>query len=149
MRPKNIEPVTIKVPSLGQCTLIPLHHLQEHYSSYLSAKKTAQELGLKELNSLDHDTIQKIYLELAKMFLEEGIGPSTAVSVYLSHVHESYLEISTLEDSRTPHPSITSLEIFFLEMGGPIEMTTCEVGIDEERGLESDDRLYVLFLEEE
>jgi hypothetical protein len=144
-RVNEIVPITIE--GLGPCSLIPLHNNPPQHTTYLHAENLTRALPFKPLPVLSHETLQEIYCTLALYFIFEKTEPQVGVSIYLSSVHTSYPHI-TAEPIPKKCDCITSMELFFLGEGAPVEMTLCEVPVNETREVLGDDLLYVLFLGE-
>lgn len=144
-RVNEIVPITIK--GLGTCSLIPLHHQRPQHTTYHHAEITARALLLNPLPVLSHEILQEIYCTLALYFIFEKTEPQVGVSIYLSSVHASYPHI-TAEPIPKKCDCVTSIELFFLGEDAPVEMTLCEVPVNETREVLGDDMLYVLFLGE-
>jgi hypothetical protein len=74
MQKQRMSVEILTIPSLGECTLLPLNNFPEILCTYEKILLTARELELKELPSLDHSKVQDIFKAVAQTLTPIHVG---------------------------------------------------------------------------
>lgn len=153
---KNLEPLTLIIPLLGECTLLPLGILPENLRRYEKMVTTAKGLELKEFENLSEDEIQEIFRALSFRIAERGVETTESVSVLLSGTHKAYPRIDLTDRNQQKEICVKAMQFFFWNdatlspqgklTGGPVDMQIDEIPVDEFLPIMDNDSTYCLFL---
>jgi hypothetical protein len=153
---KQIEPLTVIIPSFGECTLLPVDTLPEKFRSYEKLLKSAEIYGFTELPDLPRHQVQEIFKVLACKLSERGVKTTESISVLLSGSHDAYPKIDITDKNQKMEKCVLSMEFFFWEeaslsikgelIGGPVDMQLDEIPVGEFLPIMGDDSIYCLFV---
>lgn len=156
MAKKQMETLTLAIPSFGGCTLLPLDVVPQHLRTYEKVAGTAAELDLKEFPEVSLREIQEIFRATAYKLSENGVSLTTGITVIISGVHEAFPLLDLANKDQVPEKCISYMEFFVWEevtpakntntYTGAIDMTLEEVLITERWDIDGDDLVYCLFL---
>ena len=105
----------VAIPSLGDCTLLPLNQLPANYRTYEKLAANARILGLKELEPLSHDQEQEVFKVLALHIADNA-------TIWISGTRQSYSGINVEGKVNNLVTSIKSLEMLWYHGDDNIEM---------------------------
>ena len=152
---KQSEILTITIPSLGECTLLPVDTLPEAFRTYEKLHTTAKELDLKEFDNLSRFEINSILKVLASKISERGVKTTESVSVLISGSHDAYSLIDIGDEHQKMSTCVLSIDFFFWQeaelsdtgvlIGGPVDFQCNEIPIDQYIPILDGDSVYCLF----
>ncbi len=105
MPTKQRDSQTIRIPTLGPCTLLPLSSLPERIRSYEHILTTAQALGLKEIRKPSHQQIEEAKKAVARYMKQ-------TCSVWISGIVHGYPKIFLDGRDQSPEKCLMSIELF-------------------------------------
>lgn len=137
----DIETRQVRISPFGVCTLLSLEVLPPQLRCYEKLRKTAEQLGLKELpENLGEEALPQILMQVTR-----AVG---AASIWISGVHDGYHTINlALEESDQQHEpcvvcfELTCLDVDIIEISGVRQLPINEIW-----DLCFDDACYCLFL---
>lgn len=153
---KQREVLTIHIPSIGECTLLPFGILPENFRMYTRLLATAKELDLNEFSDLSRDEVQDIFNALSFRISERGVETSESVSVLLSGSHAAYPRIDLTNKNQQKELCITAIQFYFWNdamlstsgelIGGPVDMQLDEIPVGDFIPILGNDSAYCLFV---
>jgi hypothetical protein len=153
---KQLKPLFLAVPGIGECTLLPMNLVPAEFRSYERMLATAQGLDLTEFGVLSLLEIQPIFKALSFVLSERGVDAHESISVMLSGSHLAYPKIDIDLINQQMEQCVTTMQFYFwndafLENGeillpGQIDMQLDEIPVNECIENETKDMTYCLFL---
>lgn len=153
---KQLKPLFLAVPGIGECTLLPMNLVPAEFRSYERMLATAQGLDLTEFDVLSLLEIQLFFKALSFALSERGVSTTESISVMLSGTHLAYPKIDIGIRNQQMEQCVTTMQFFFWNdallvngealLPGPIDMQIDEIPIDERIDNETDDVTYCLFI---
>lgn len=152
---QQVNPITLTIPSFGDCTLFPLSFLPASRRTYQNLLELSVLFDLTELPEISRNNIQEIFKAIAHKLSENELKITTGITIWISGVHDAYSLLNIADKDQDPEKCITFMDIFLWDeitvtkkgvSGGTIDMTLEEMKVGEQWELEGDDLVYCLFM---
>ncbi len=148
-------PLIVTIPSLGECTLLPVIIMPEALRTYEKIRTTATELDLKEFYDLSRSQLSHIFNALTYKISERGVETSEGVTVNISGSCDAYPMIDIGDMHQKMMECVLSMDFFFWQnaylldsgelAGGPVEVGYSEVSVNGHISVLDGDSVYCLF----